>query len=996
MTSLRRNLAIAASAAVTAGLTWALASGVVELHPATLSSVVTLSSESVLSLSALAYPPSGVVAQKSVPIAAGTPGPYTLDLTVDGGDPTDAADPGVAYRPALYAYFRDAVAQPYLYIQKDTAITVDNTAATPTAAASVAFNYPTTYRVDASVTVAGGTVSDVQFSASVRDVPLHESYQSGVYVPFGANRPTIAGAWLPMIPHSNVAVSATVDLVAADGTASQRSLPVQTVDLSQGGSHVSWTVDLTNTGSLEGTIDIAAAPTSTARLATYQLIYRGVSASSSGVFGSLQVAPPAPTAPSYGPSYSLSLPPGDYDIYVQPSFASPSGYADLAHERVTITAGATVVKNLTGALAVAHVPLTVRGFYTTAQLSYETSTLRSPSYGAYASVTPRSASSFDHTLPAGTWQPYYIGLGVTDLANPLVPVNAQIYRTLYNDASARPVAIGAGADVSLPTAAFTLVKGNLYFDVVEVPGAAAIGVVSPSVSAYKYDYNPDSSVRQVTQVYAYGSSVSQPVSGLTMVAEPGEYTLDASAYVNGTLTRFSGATMTFGEPVDTPAGKDVGVTLTPVQNPDLRITLEFPEVAGAGGISTVVETPLGPEPPQGLKTWCATPEDGITCPPVYYDISTTAAPAAGTAITVCVRRLVFGGTGLTNGATQFLHLYHYNETKPGPDKWEELPAPPGRPAAVDCGSGDPADLEACGCTDEASCGIDLTADPQLDVFQICGVTTSFSPFAIFQGKVQLTNEVQGQAYTGPTGPPALQTFTVPGDGTYRITATGAQGASATSAPGLAGGCGAEIAGDFALHAGEVLEVLVGQKGTAATNNAGGGGGTFVVKAGVPLVIAGGGGGVRSTATVNGRSGSVTTTGTAGSTTTAYTGSFIPGGANGAGGSRIAGYGNGGGGWSGNGASDGTNGQGGFAFLGPNQGQGGNGLSCGVAAPGGYGGGGAGNGCYGAGGGGGYSGGGGGRVAGGGGSLNSGLHPSARENACTPSGHGLVLIDRIGP
>jgi len=380
---------------------------------------------------------------------------------------------------------------------------------------------------------------------------------------------------------------------------------------------------------------------------------------------------------------------------------------------------------------------------------------------------------------------------------------------------------------------------------------------------------------------------------------------------------------------------------------------------------------------------------------MFYDIETTAAGDFHShPVTVCVRRLV---SDVSNAAAGFLTLYHYNETIPGPDKWEALPAPPGRSQpAIDCGSGDPADLAACGCADEASCGIDLFADPPKDVFQVCGVTTSFSPFTIFEGKIQYDNEVNGQTYTGPTGPPSLQHWTVPVTATYRITANGAQGAVSRNNPGFAGGCGAEIRGDFALHAGDVIDVLVGQKGTAAEQNAGGGGGTFVTKNGVPLLIAGGGGGVRGPTTTNGRSGTTSASGTAGSTSPGYTGGFIPGGVNGGGGARIAGFGAGGGGWSGNGISDTAYGDGGWAFLSANQGAGGSARGCGEAAPGGYGGGGAGNGCFGAGGGGGYSGGGGGRIGGGGGSLNTGLHPAGQDGKCTPSGHGAVTIELPHP
>jgi hypothetical protein len=93
-------------------------------------------------------------------------------------------------------------------------------------------------------------------------------------------------------------------------------------------------------------------------------------------------------------------------------------------------------------------------------------------------------------------------------------------------------------------------------------------------------------------------------------------------------------------------------------------------------------------------------------------------------------------------------------------------------------------------------------------------------------------------YTG-----SLVTFTVPTIGFYQILAFGAQGGNLNFAGVVGpGGRGAEIAGDFSLTAGEILEIAVGGYGGRAGGN-GGGGGSFVVGPGnTPLVIAGGGGG----------------------------------------------------------------------------------------------------------------------------------------------------------
>ncbi len=250
--------------------------------------------------------------------------------------------------------------------------------------------------------------------------------------------------------------------------------------------------------------------------------------------------------------------------------------------------------------------------------------------------------------------------------------------------------------------------------------------------------------------------------------------------------------------------------------------------------------------------------------------------------------------------------------------------------------------------------------------------------------------------TGSGRSGTIQSWTVPSDGTYKITAYGAQGG------GDDGGLGAKMSGDFNLTDGTVIKILVGQRGVVyedydyfddeSTWYAGGGGGTYVVKNGATnesgiYVIAGGGGGSHY-ADDSKRHGSTSTSGNSGDG--ADSGS---GGTNGNGGGAD-GRGPGGGGFYTNGQEDGTS-DGGHAYL--NGGAGGNGEE---DCEGGFGGGGApdgsGNYDYG-GGGGGYSGGGGGGGAGhycggGGGSYNSGTNQS--NVGGNRSGHGYVTITRV--
>ncbi len=291
--------------------------------------------------------------------------------------------------------------------------------------------------------------------------------------------------------------------------------------------------------------------------------------------------------------------------------------------------------------------------------------------------------------------------------------------------------------------------------------------------------------------------------------------------------------------------------------------------------------------------------------------------------------------------------------------------------------------------DGDSCSNACVAKFKTVTFTTCGKSGRLGPS---QGQCNNTygagNYLQGKV----TVSNGIQSFKVPYNGMFRIEAWGAQGGSTG---GGAGGKGARMRGDYALTAGDVLWILVGQAGTGQQSS-GGGGGSFVARGAnyataKPLVVAGGGGGGRSTSYSGpGRPGNTTTSGTAGK---------YAGGTNGNGGKRMNGPSGGfaGGGFYTDGQQGGAKGKSGLSFT--HGGVGGikqdNGAN--RCADGGFGGGGGGmhNSNQGSGGGGGYSGGGAGHDAGGpgwaggGGSFNGGANKSNSEGVQT--GHGKVTI-----
>lgn len=263
----------------------------------------------------------------------------------------------------------------------------------------------------------------------------------------------------------------------------------------------------------------------------------------------------------------------------------------------------------------------------------------------------------------------------------------------------------------------------------------------------------------------------------------------------------------------------------------------------------------------------------------------------------------------------------------------------------------------------------------------------------------------------------IQEWTVPSDGDYRIEVAGAQGGlHAYTVDPEEGGLGAVMTGTFSLVEGQVLHILVGQKGEPSRSGGGfeednaapgGGGGSFVwdpTDESMPLMAAGGGG---AGASPGGYAGKNATTGLNGQNTQGLSN----GGLDGNGGRNNNGVCSW---WCGAGAGWITNGTGGnqatlYNYIGGGSGaQGGrralDGGFGGVrwndgtdsGGDGGFGGGGGGgsdntNG----GGGGGYSGGGGGRGCevnpGGGGSYNGGID---QVNEVSNVGHGYVRIELL--
>jgi hypothetical protein len=285
-----------------------------------------------------------------------------------------------------------------------------------------------------------------------------------------------------------------------------------------------------------------------------------------------------------------------------------------------------------------------------------------------------------------------------------------------------------------------------------------------------------------------------------------------------------------------------------------------------------------------------------------------------------------------------------------------------------------------------------------------GATGENGP-TITQARAGLGNPTWANTYLNMSNQSGILLWTVPQDGVYTIDAYGARGGT-TGDNGVSnlgifqGGYGARIKGDFTLTKGQVLKLLIGQRGRETTHSqdnrsiCSGGGGTFVTTDNnTILVIAGGGGGSSSNSWSTHR-GVGGTTGSSG--TNSFAGSGTPG-TNGSGATAST-TGGPAAGFSGDGtlASGAASGEQARSFL--NGGKGGRAARSwgGGEVWGGFGGGGGGGGLAG-GGGGGYSGGAGGawsssQGGGGGGSLNNGSNQTNTSD--NRNGDGQIIITKL--
>lgn len=113
-----------------------------------------------------------------------------------------------------------------------------------------------------------------------------------------------------------------------------------------------------------------------------------------------------------------------------------------------------------------------------------------------------------------------------------------------------------------------------------------------------------------------------------------------------------------------------------------------------------------------------------------------------------------------------------------------------------------------------NCGeINITLDPTSNIynFTTCGQTGRLGP-----NQSQCDTNYSGTSLDGliTISKNGTQNWTVPATGDYLIEVAGAQGGSETGYNFNIGGLGAKMTGTFSLTAGQVIQIIVGQKGVS--------------------------------------------------------------------------------------------------------------------------------------------------------------------------------------
>jgi hypothetical protein len=536
-------------------------------------------------------------------------------------------------------------------------------------------------RIIGRVSIVGGSATRVEINAS-KSISTNESFYgnaTAVSTPFDAI--------LPFPATAGVTVQGSAVLRAAAGCDVPVTLPSKSTAVPESGSVVvTWTFDLSseqcNQGSITGQVTLSGLDGQNSD-AVVQTRY----VQASGPVNRTQI-----TDPSGNYSFS-SLPPGSYYLYNTNYFNAPYSGFNVQGTNLTLAAAELATRNFNHALATAHGTLQTRGAWTLADAAsiytgFSTLNATGGYIGGSWDYADRATGKVDVVSPAGATrlesiQPFFSKYdGVRNTWQSL-------YLYFYPGNYPWQAVTAAGDRRDLGTYEMETSESLLFVQ----PANASVGLTTLRLNGTGEVRSSSGSYLEYRYIDLYSNAVSAPQNSVavTVRGAPGTYRMTATGQGTDGATYSKQFELVLGEPANTPTGSGIETPISIVDetnNTTASGSITFGEVTSPGE-TTVSASGSGPQAPGNFRVFGA----GSM---LYYDITTT---ANFDQATLCLN---YDDTGLNDNQERQLSLQHYV-----------------------C-----ADSQAnTGCAWE-----DITAQgsPDITANQICGVTSSFSVFAIMQ------------------------------------------------------------------------------------------------------------------------------------------------------------------------------------------------------------------------------------------------------------------------
>jgi hypothetical protein len=538
-------------------------------------------------------------------------------------------------------------------------------------------------RLVGHVEVNGGSLSRIDLYAS-KTVSANESYYgqaTATSAPFDAVMPYVAGS---------VAVQGSAVLRASAGCDVPVSLPPITTNVPAGGLvTATWAFDLTtelcNQGSIQGRVTFTGLEGQNADAVLQQR--------------SVQVSGPVSRSQTTdgGGSYSFpSLPPGSYYLYNYNYFNAPYGQLFSPSINTTLAAGQLVTRDFTHAVGTFHGTIKPRGAWgiaeTSAFFGYASTYGTQGEYrGQSYDTADRATGQFDFVLPVGGARLEYL-YSYFNKFDGTRSTFQYLFHQFMTGGSPMQAAITTGARVDAgvyePETSESLV--------VVQPVNTSVGLARLRLSGFNYLKDSSGNSKEYRYVDLDSRAITTPQNSVAVLLRglPGTYQMTATGQGTDGATYSKQFELVLGAPQNTPSGPGV---VTPIAIVDengggsTTGSITFGSVTSPGE-TTISASGSGPQAPGNFRVFGVGSRS-------YYDIQTTATfdPAKGA--TLC---LSYDDTGLNGNQERQLTLQHYvcadSQTNTG-CAWQNITS---------------------------------TGYPNTTANSVCGVTNSFSIFALLQ------------------------------------------------------------------------------------------------------------------------------------------------------------------------------------------------------------------------------------------------------------------------